>query len=583
MSVSINNLFEEVKSHYDVVSFISQFVKLKKVGRNYVGLCPFHSEKTPSFTVSPEKQIFKCFGCGASGDVITFYMKLKGIDFKSALIELAERAGIKVEFSQSSVQKKNREILELNFRVAKIYQNFLFNHVQGERARAHLKERGLSEETWQTFFLGYAPPEGRVLAGLLRASKVDMDLALETGLLKKEEDGSFTDLFRDRIIFPIFNERGECIGFGGRALKSDVEPKYLNSPESKVFKKSEVLYGLFHSKDYIRKSRQVYLVEGYFDYLALWERGVRNVVATCGTALTEAHVKKILNFSDDVIVLFDGDKAGRKATVRAIGLFLKENKLPQVVQLPEGEDPDSYVRKISSEPPEEPYEVLIKNTISPLVFCYQYFKEEYRGNLGRVFQDMVDLCRGISDPLLERAICRELAFFFDISESDVRRVLRKETQRTTQDVQGFQDFQTLGFRGGPDEDFLKAICQFLIQNPNYIPKLEAETEIKDYLESLEEGPYFDFLKKLLYFKPTEETQLFAIPDPQFQEILGDLFFSPPFENKEETFEQIKRCISIMKKRRALKKLAEIIRHVEKCGNREEIEKLLFKLRGTLSF
>lgn len=576
MPFSTDTLFEEVKSYYDIVSFVSQFVKLKKVGRNYVGLCPFHSEKTPSFTVSPEKQIFKCFGCGASGDVITFYMKFKGLDFRSALLELAEKAGIKVEFSKSGSTKKLRELVELNFRIAKIYQNFLYHHSQGERAREYLKKRGLSEETWQTFYLGYAPPEGRVLASLLRASKVDMDLAVETGLLKREEDGSFTDLFRDRLIFPIFNESGECVGFGGRVLKPDVEPKYLNSPESKIFKKSEVLYGLFQSKESIRKTGKVYLVEGYFDYLTLWDKGIKNVVATCGTALTETHVKKILKYSEEIIILLDGDRAGRKASVRAIGLFVKENKLPQVVQLPEGEDPDSFLRDASISSSEDIQERLQKMTVPPLMFCYQFFREEYGSNLNRIFQEMIGLCRGVEDPLLKRAISRELAFLFDVPESDVIRALRGEIPKSTFDIQNLEK------RGSPDEDFLKAICQFLVHNLDYVSRLVLESDLEEYLEGLEEGPYHCFLKKILEFRPEDETKLFSIPDPEFQEILSDLLFSPPFEDREETFEQIKRCITIMKKKRELKKLVENVKVIERCGKREEIEKLLFKLRGTLS-
>ncbi len=238
------NLFEEIKNHYDLIDLVSQFVKLKKVGKNYVGLCPFHEEKTPSFTVSPEKQIFKCFGCGSSGDVVTFYMKLKGLDFKSALVELAERAGIKVDIQVLGEKKKEKDLLEVNFKVVKIYQTYLWNTSLGEKVRFYLQKRGISEKVAKEFFLGYAPGEGRVLASLLRAQKVDLDLAVVAGVLKKERDGSYTDVFRDRLILPIFNERGECVGFGGRALSPELEPKYLNSSESQIFKKSEILYGL---------------------------------------------------------------------------------------------------------------------------------------------------------------------------------------------------------------------------------------------------------------------------------------------------------------------------------------------------
>jgi len=203
-SMSFEELFEQVKEHYDIVEVVSSYVKLKKVGRNYVGLCPFHSEKTPSFTVSPEKQIFKCFGCGAGGDVITFYMKIKGLSFKEALLELAEKAGIEVDLKEVRKKRTDKSLIEINYRVAKYYHHLLFTHSEAEPAREYLQRRGLKEETIKKFMIGFAPGEGRVLAGYLRASLEDMKKVETLGLIKKGTDGSYLDLFRDRVIFPIF-------------------------------------------------------------------------------------------------------------------------------------------------------------------------------------------------------------------------------------------------------------------------------------------------------------------------------------------------------------------------------------------
>ncbi|PMP95005.1 MAG: DNA primase, partial [Thermodesulfobacterium geofontis] len=339
------NLFEEVKNSYDIVEVISSYVRLKRVGKNFVGFCPFHSEKIPSFVVSPEKQIFKCFGCGAAGDVVTFYAKIKALSFKEALLELAEKAGIQVDKKFFIEKKKEKNLAELNYKIAKFYHHLLYFHSSSEDAKKYLEERGLSEETIKTFLLGFAPNDGRVLAGYLRNSSEDLTKGEELGLIKRTSDGSYIDLFRGRIIFPIFNLKGECVGFGARALDKEIEPKYLNTPESKLFKKSEILYGLYQAKEFIKKKNLGILVEGYFDFLSLWEKGIKNVVATCGTALTENHVKLIKAFTENWVIFYDGDLAGKKAALRAISLFLKEGILPKCITISEEEDPDSWVRK----------------------------------------------------------------------------------------------------------------------------------------------------------------------------------------------------------------------------------------------
>lgn len=577
MPMSFEDLFEEIKRQYDILNLVSQYVKLKRVGKNYVGLCPFHAEKTPSFTVNPEKQIFKCFGCGASGDVISFYMKIKGLDFRSALLELAERAGLEIKTLPFKEKKRERELVELNFKVAKIYQNFLHTHPLGDKAREYLKKRGLSEETWENFFLGYAPPEGRVLAGLLRASQFDMEQAIEAGLLKKMDDGSYLDLFRDRLVIPILNEKGECVGFAGRALSPDVEPKYLNSPETRLFKKSEILYGLFQSKEFIKKERSLYLVEGYFDYLSLWERGIKNVVATCGTALTERHVQKICSYAEDIYLFFDGDKAGKKAALRAISLFSKKNRLPQVINLPSEEDPDSFVQKFTKEQSEQLKEKLKELTLSAPAFAYYTLKHEFPSHPSKVFQELVELFSEIDDPLLEQEVCRELAFYLELPEGDIRRSLRKNKKS-----QPIQDKTSLMEEIKKEEGFLKIIAQYLVSYPEEIPSLE-EVGLRELLENFEEGPYQRFLLQLLELKPKEESQILSIPSPDFQELLSDLLFSPPFEDKKEVQEQIKRFILLERKKREMKKMAESIKFFEKMGKREEIERILFNMKKAMTY
>jgi DNA primase len=564
----MTDLFEEVKNRYEIVSFISQFVKLKKVGKNYVGLCPFHSERTPSFTVSPDKQIFKCFGCGAAGDVVTFYMKYKNLEFREALLELAEKAGIKVDKRYFSSKQKERDLIEINFKIAKLYQHFLWNHPSGEKARGYLKERGISEETARFFHLGYAPSEGRVLASLLRAQNISLDLAVEAGLLKKGEDGSYLDVFRDRLIFPIFNEKGECVGFGGRTLDPEGEPKYLNSPESKVFKKSEVLYGLFQSKEYIKKEGAVFLVEGYFDYLALWERGIKNLSATCGTALTEHHLKKLKLLTEEWYILYDGDEAGRKAALRATSLILKEGFLPRVILLPEGEDPDSFAKKYHGK---NLLEELNKRSLEGIKFIWEFYKEEYQKSPSKVFREIIELLKGVSDPLLLKRISRELSYYFGINETDIERRLKIEVQEEPSycPSEGIDR----------EECYLRIIAQYLVNYPEDWPFLER-IGLKQLIDENSEKPYHRFLRKFMEVR-LAEISLFEIPDPEFQEILSDLLLSPPFDDKEEVFKDIVHFIETELKKREIRQLVENLKVLEKMGNKEEIESYLLKLKSTI--
>ncbi|MCS7199274.1 MAG: DNA primase [Caldimicrobium sp.] len=575
MTRSSSTLYEEIKDHFEIVSFISQYVKLKKVGSNYVGLCPFHQEKTPSFTVSGEKQIFKCFGCGASGDVISFYMKLKNLDFKEALIELAERAGLRVERIELGERRRERELIELLFKVAKIYQNILWNHPSGEEARAYLKKRGISEETWRDFYLGYAPPEGRFLAGFLRASNIDLKLAVEAGVLKESEDGSFVDLFRDRIIFPIFDERGQCIAFGGRALSGEVEPKYLNSPETRIFKKSESLFGLFQSKDFIKKEKALYLVEGYFDILTLWDKGIKNVVATCGTALTERHIKKLKPLAEDFFIFFDGDQAGRKATLRAIQLLAKENILPKVVVLPEGEDPDSFGRSFAKENSLELKEKIIHLSQPPIRFCYQILRGEYKGNSSKIFYELIDIFRGVEDPFIVQGICNELSFILGIPEFEVRRALRREKPISLEINEYCRKEEE------PQECYLRVIAQYLLHNPEDLSFFE-EVGLRDFIESNPQGLYSRFLALLLEIQPKSELELLNIPENWVQELLSDLLFSPPFENREEVKNQIKEFLLRQRRKKELERIIESIKFFERTGKKAEVEITLHKIKGALN-
>jgi len=343
----------EVAERVSIVDVIGEYVSLKRSGSNFTGLCPFHGEKTPSFNVNPAREIFHCFGCGAGGDVFAFIMRLEGISFPDAVRKLAQRAGVTIEerpltadeLRAKGERDEQRAILEL---AARHYRETLTRRPEGAAGRSYLQQREVDPETAAAYGLGYAPERRDTLVHALRGAGHSLDAAAKLGLVRNGERGNWYDLLHNRLIFPIRDSQGHPIAFAGRVLDNAL-PKYINSPESPLYRKSSVLFGLDLALRDIRLASAAIVVEGYFDHLALYRAGIKNVVATCGTALTDGHITLLKKHGDRVYLLFDGDSAGRKATVRAMELCL-EQKLPAyVITLPQGEDPDSFLQHQGTE------------------------------------------------------------------------------------------------------------------------------------------------------------------------------------------------------------------------------------------
>ncbi|MBI5560386.1 MAG: DNA primase [Deltaproteobacteria bacterium] len=341
---------EEIRERADIVDVISESVPLRKKGKNYLGLCPFHSEKTPSFTVNDEKKIFYCFGCNTGGSVITFLMKHEGFSFPDALKHLAGRYGIKIVEEKHAAGDKREEVYSLLAAAAEFFMKELRSPA-GEKARRYLKERGYEGGILERFSIGFAPAGWERLTGYLRGKGFNCELAQKIGLLGRKED-RYYDYFRGRIIFPITDTGGRTVGFGGRSIDGG-EPKYLNSPESPVFKKGETLYAFHQAKQSIGKTGYVIVVEGYFDLLALHLHGFTNSVATMGTALTKEHIRRLKPYAGCVYTLFDGDEAGKKATLRGLDIFLDADMPAKAVALPAGCDPDEFLKKNGKGPMEK--------------------------------------------------------------------------------------------------------------------------------------------------------------------------------------------------------------------------------------
>ncbi len=336
----------EIKNSADIVDIVSEAVLLKKAGRNYLGLCPFHSEKTPSFTVSPEKQMFHCFGCGVGGNVFTFLMKHQGVSFPEAVKTLARRYGIdlpspRMSPAQKKVASERETLLSISDQAAQFFYSQL-QSPRGEHARQYLEKRGLSGKINETFKIGYAPAGWDHLLNHFKKQSVPLKMVEKAGLLAQKND--YYDRFRDRIIFPITDISDRIVGFGGRVL-DDSLPKYLNSPETPLYNKRKILYGLGTVKQDCRQAEMVYITEGYMDFLALYRHGIKNVVATLGTSLTVDQVRLLRGYVNKAVLVFDSDEAGIKAAQRAVEVFNREKGIdPYILTLPTGHDPDTYLR-----------------------------------------------------------------------------------------------------------------------------------------------------------------------------------------------------------------------------------------------
>jgi DNA primase len=336
---------DEIRDRTDVLALIGKYVSLKKAGRNFVGLCPFHAEKTPSFSVNPEKGIYKCFGCGKGGNAITFLMEVEGMSFTDAVRDLGNRCGVRIPAGSETRQRADDKSAAL-YTVNEEARSYFAENLKSPgaaKAVEYLKKRGLDGQTARLFQIGYAPVGWDGLISYFRRVGRSEKLLVSAGLAVEGDRGAY-DRFRDRIIFPIRDHRERCVGFGGRVLGPE-EPKYLNSPETPVYHKGEILYGLDITREEIRKAGRAVVVEGYLDLIALFQAGVRNVVATLGTALTKEHLERLKKYTREVVLIFDPDEAGMKAAERTLPLFGEGSVYAKAALLPAGLDPDDFVRK----------------------------------------------------------------------------------------------------------------------------------------------------------------------------------------------------------------------------------------------
>ncbi|HSW54851.1 MAG TPA: DNA primase [Ignavibacteriaceae bacterium] len=424
---------EEIRESVDIVDVISQHVQLRKRGKNFIGLCPFHSEKTPSFTVSEEKQIFHCFGCHTGGNVFKFLTEFHKISFVEAVQELAEQQGITIEFDKQEYteQQSEQEVLyDINTEAARYFLNNLLNDDEGEFARKYLHERNIKTQTLRSFGLGYSLRGWENFISYAKSRSLNVDKCIQLGLIGKNADGKLYDKLPGRLIFPIFSPNGRVVAFAGRVLDpKDTGAKYINSPESLIYIKGRILYGLSFAKDDIRRLDKAIIVEGYMDLISLYQSGIKNVVAVSGTALTDDQVQLLSRYTKNVVLLFDADVAGIKASMRSIEILLKRDMEVKIVSLPKGEDPDSYVNKFGK----DEFEELIKRAENFLEYESKYYESQGKfedpSTAAEAIRELVKPVALINDELKRNLLIRNIAQKFNLREKLIESELDKQIKQ----------------------------------------------------------------------------------------------------------------------------------------------------------
>ncbi len=420
---------DEIKQAADIVEVVSQYVQIKLRGRNYVGLCPFHNEKTPSFTVSPDKQIFYCFGCGVGGDSIAFIKNYEKLNYPEAIRFLAERYNIELPRFASEEDEQNKSEIETLFYIHKTAARFFYDQLQGSSgtiAREYLNHRGFNESVLKSFGVGYAPDTWDSLYAFAKSQSLDLPALEKAGLIMKKSDGSYYDRFRHRIMFPIFNATGRVIAFGGRIMRQEPNsPKYVNSPEHPIYQKGKVLYGLFQAKETVRKEDEIIIVEGYADCMSLHQFGITNAAASSGTAFTMDQANLIKRYTQNVTLIYDGDDAGVHAAERGGAIMLQAGLNVRIVVLSKEHDPDSFVRAQGA----EAFRDLIKQGKQYVDFRIgQWNKEKKLDTVnGRTFaaRELINITANIRDPIKVSLFASEIAEKLRVNEALIHQELKK--------------------------------------------------------------------------------------------------------------------------------------------------------------
>jgi len=572
---------DRVKQQADIVRVVGEYVRLKKSGQNFTGLCPFHGEKTPSFAVHPVKQIFHCFGCGKGGDVFTFVMEMEKCQFPEAVRVVAEKCGIAVPRPKERTPEERKENqqraaqIEMHKEAQSFFVRQLETTAEGKAARAYLEDRALDKQTIAQFGIGYAPSGGDILLRLLKQKYAEKLLA-ESGLVSRDQSGRLFDRFRRRITFPIANESGKIVAFGCRALGDD-QPKYLNSPETPIYSKSNVLYHLDRAKDAIRRQDFAVLVEGYMDAIAVARAGISNVVASCGTSLADPQIKLLGRFTKRVIVNYDPDAAGQAAAERSISLLLEQDFEVRVLALPpigdKKADPDLFIREKGS----EAYIHALKN--SPPYVDYligrarQMDLTTAEGKL-RALNFLLPYLQKIPNRLLRSEWATRISQQLRVDEPVLRAALSKAAAERRSEVK-----LTPELVGKPAKPIERRLIRMLVEAEGFRRRLAQRLEQTRLYQGLETEKIFAALIVAgLSDQPVSATEIGASLEERDRRLYFEILFE---EAQEGTWEEAESCLEALREREIERELATVQREIETNPSGPALRELLARKQELL--
>ena len=562
---------DRVKQQADIVRVIGEYVRLKKSGQNFTGLCPFHAEKTPSFAVHSTKQIYHCFGCGVGGDVFKFVMEMEKCAFPEAVRLVAEKCAIAIPRPRERSPEEKREnqqrsaLVEMHREAQAFFSKQLETTAEGKLARAYLEDRGLDQSAIDRFGIGYAPSGGDLLLRFLKP-KYNEKLMAASGLISREQDsGRMFDRFRRRITFPIANESGKIVAFGCRALGDD-QPKYLNSPETPIYSKSNVLYHLDRAKEALRRSDFAVLVEGYMDAIAVARAGVSNVVASCGTSLAEPQIKLLGRFTRRVIVNYDPDTAGQAATERSLSLLLEQGFEVRVLALPGKADPDKFIRDQGA----DAYSKLLKEAPSYVDYliarAQQMDLTTAEGKL-RAVNFLLPYVQKIPNRILRSEWATRMAQQLRVDEPVLRAALSKAAAERRGEVKTQPEL--LGRSAKPVE---RRLIRMLAEGEGFRRELAQQLKEAQLYGGLETEKIFTVLiAASLSDEPVQPAELAALLEERDRRLLFEILFE---EAHPASWEEAMSCMEALRQRQAAKELAEVQRSIEARPAGPELRGLL---------
>lgn len=559
---------DKVKQQADIVRVIGEYVRLKKTGANFSGLCPFHQEKTPSFAVHPVKQIYHCFGCGVGGDVFQFVMELEKSTFPEAVRTVAEKCGIAIPRARERSPEERREnqqrtaLIDLQRDAAAFFVRSLHESGEGKVALAYLEDRGLDREALARFGLGFAPSGGDALLRRLK-QKAPEKLLEASGLFSRDQSGRLYDRFRRRIMFPISNESGKVVAFGGRAMGDDM-PKYLNSPETPIYSKSNVLYHVDRAKESLRQSDFAVLVEGYMDAIAVARAGFLNVVASCGTSLAEPQIKLLSRFTRRVVVNYDPDTAGQTATDRSIGLLLEREFDVRVLRLPGGADPDKFLREQGA----DAYRKLLAQAPPYLDYLIGRARQMDRTTAeGKVaaLNFLMPYVQKLPNRLIRSEWATRIASELKVDEPVLRESLRRAAADRRSEVKPKAELLVPVVK--PAE---RQLIRMLAEANGFRESIARELAAGSLHQGLETERIFESLIAKAAEEP-DPVALSAALEGRDRRLLYDILFEPV---PEPTWEAAESCIDVLRDRKITAELAELEDKIRSQPAKDELNNLL---------